>query len=471
MTTSKHDNAIEPPTSRTRLGHKLGQLSLIDAIVHRRSRRFAIGNHLEGGPLAYKSEHAPVPLSREEEAILAFAGAGITGFCLGELPYAPGSKPESGSGNIMFSTLGRTIASPDAHHNVILCLTNDDGAFMLKRPQDFEKDELAGLAELARQNDFVGLYERCRVQLSERRPDPTREVPFVPPFNKWSTNLPGATYFVPVNELTAFYVNVLLSILNEEFGYYVVDERNGFKPAGLAAFKKSRGGHLFDDPRDGRVITVQYLEAYILEMVAVEQGLMLQNIQLAAEALGLGGFPHYAAHHFAWFQALGFRMDRWPLSRFMRKGPIVTKLMDALGKNPEIPIPIGLERGGKALIKPYCPPYYASMTDAVNAMVEFKYGKAHGTFRDGGKASAWKDPARVQAGIPEYSRATIDAVIAYCEYIFQRYGRITANFGSFRTNLGYQAHHIDLDYYDRFYVPGVYSDAHRQHFQHWHSEK
>jgi hypothetical protein len=95
---------------------------------------------------------------------------------------------------------------------------------------------------------------------------------------------------VPVNELTAFYVNVLLSILNEEFGYMLVDERNGFAPAGLARFGKSKGGYLFDDPNDGRVITVQYLEAYILEMASVEQGLMLQTLQLAAEALGLGGF-------------------------------------------------------------------------------------------------------------------------------------------------------------------------------------
>ena len=340
---------------------------------------------------------------------------------------------------------------------------------MMKRPQDFPRSEIPALAELARQRDFVALYDRCRVKIADKRPDPAREVPFVPPFNKWSTNLPGATYFIPVNELTAFYVNVLLSILNEEFGYFLVDERDGFAPAGLARFGKSKGGHLFDDPKDGRVITVQYLEAYLLEMAALEQGLMLQNIQLAAEALGLGGFPHYAAHHFAWFQALGFTMEDWSLARFMRKGKLMSRLMSAIGKNPNIPVPIGIERNGVPLIKPYCPPYYPSMAAAVKAMVEFKYSKKDGTFRDGGAASAWKQPDLVQKGIPEYSQANIEAVTAYLEYLWERYGRITANFGAFRTNLGYQAHHLDLDYYDQFYRPGVYTEAHRRHFATWHA--
>jgi hypothetical protein len=195
---------------------------------------------------------------------------------------------------------------------------------------------------------------------------------------------------------------------------------------------------------------------------------MLQNIQLASEALGLGGFPHYAAHHFAWFKALGFTMEDWSLARFMRKGKLVSKIMSALGKNPDIPLPIGIEKNGKPLIKPYCPPHYPSMAAAVKAMVDFKYSTKDGTFRDGGKASAWKDPKKVQAGIPAYSQANVEAVTAYCEYLWGRYGKFSANFGAFRTNLGYQAHHVDLDYYDAFYQPGVCTDAHKKHFHDWH---
>jgi hypothetical protein len=56
---------------------------------------------LNGGPLAYQSTHAPQPLSIEEEAALAFAGCGITGFALADLPYESGNVLEAGGGNIM----------------------------------------------------------------------------------------------------------------------------------------------------------------------------------------------------------------------------------------------------------------------------------------------------------------------------------------------------------------------------------
>jgi hypothetical protein len=57
----------------------------------------------------------------------------------------------------------------------------------------------------------------------------------------------------------------------------------------------------------------------------------------------------------------------------------------------------------------------------------------------------------VQAGIPRYSDRAIAATIAYCEYIYRRYGRFPANSGPFRTVLAYQAHHLDGAFYDRFY--------------------
>ena len=57
----------------------------------------------------------------------------------------------------------------------------------------------------------------------------------------------------------------------------------------------------------------------------------------AAAALGLGGFPHFAAHPFIWFQALGFRMEQVPSSKLMGVPPP--------GDLP-VPVAIGLEREG-----------------------------------------------------------------------------------------------------------------------------
>ena len=441
----------------------LGTYPLLKAILHRRSRRFGLGLDLDGGPLAYASLHAPVALSTQEEAVLAFAGAGLTGHVLAELPYQTGRAAESGSGNIMFSLLGRTVASPDALHNVSLFVINDAGTYMVKRPQDLERREIPELLRLASEGRFAEWYERSRIQVAEARVDIPREVPYVPPFNKWVSNRPGTSYFLPINELTAVYINIMLSALSEGFGYYVLDERNGFAPAGLGEFARSRGGHLQDDPTRGRVTTVQALESWLLELAAIEQGFMIQNLALAAEALGLGGFPHFAAHPFAWFQAIGFELGEVAFSR--------TLGLEGPGGPPfdvPVPVPLRLERNGTALIAPYCPPNYPSMADAVHALVKCKFASEHGAFRSASPLSPWKDTHRVQAGIPEYSDRTIAATIAYCEYIHGRYGRFPAAFGPFRTVLAYQAHHLDLEFYDRFYTPGACTDAHRDHFRIWH---
>src|SRR5437763_7862986 len=169
------------------------RVSLIDALLARRSRRFARGMRLDAGPLAFASAQPPAPLSLEDEALLAFAACGVTGYALGELPYQ-GTPDGPGGGNIMAQFVGRTAASGDALHVCTVFVLNDQGAWMLRRPPDFPRSELPALVELARQRKFVELYERSRVRVADRRPDPPRAWPFVPPFNLPSANVPGSTY-------------------------------------------------------------------------------------------------------------------------------------------------------------------------------------------------------------------------------------------------------------------------------------
>lgn len=447
----------------------LAQYPLLHSLLDRRSRRFGLGMNLSGGPLAYRSAHPPQPLSIEEEATLAFAGCGLTGYALAELPFQSGDVPASSSGNIMTHFVSRTVASGDAMHYVILFVLNDDGAWLLKRPQEYPRQEVAGLVDAARRLELVPLYEKSRVRIADRRLNVPREVPFVPPFNKWSANLPGTTYFLPVNEFSAIYINVLLSAFNEEFAYFVVDERNGFRPAGIAPFARSRGGHLLDDPAAGRLATVGFIETWLCEFAAIEQGGMLQNLALMTQALGLGGFPHFAAHPFVWFETLGFRMESIPFSRTIGAGFLMKYLLRLLNKDIPVPTALGLEHDGEVIIKPYCPPYYRNMEEAVLAFVEYKYAAGKGTFRDGAVASGWRDGAAVQAGIPKYADKTIAATIAYCEYVYNRYGRFPAVSGPFRTILAHQAHHLDLEFYERFYRPEVLSETQREHWKRWHS--
>jgi len=424
---------------------------LLDALFGRRSRRFGRNMHLDGGPLAYQSKEAPRPLTLEEEASLAFAACGVTGHALAELPFQNGAAPESGSGNILIHLTGRTVASGDAVHCVTVFVINDDGAWMLKRPQDFPRQGIDALVQAARDRRFVEVYEQSRVRIADRRVDVPRRLPFVPSFNKWSANVPGTTYFLPVSELSAFYINILLTAFSEAFGYFLVDDHHGYKPAGIGRFARSKGGHLHDDPAEGRVATVGLLESWLYEFAAIEQGGMLQNLGLMTQALGLGGFSHFAAHPYGWMQALGFRMEEPPFSRVIGAGPVMRWLLKGLKKDVPVPTAVGLERNGAVLIRPFCPPYYRTMEEAVRAFVAYKFGEGTGTFRDGGEATAWRDGAAVQTGIPPYSDRAIEATIAYCEYLYGRYGRFPAGSGPFRTVLAYQAHHLDLDFYDTFY--------------------
>lgn len=446
----------------------LWRYPLLEAITRRRSRRFGLGMKLSGGPLSYESRHSPQPLSTLEEAVLVFAATGITGFCLGELPYDSGGRPETGGGNIMVSFIGRTVASADAVHGTSLVLLNDQGSFLIRRPQDLQKSEILALIALAEQRRIETLFERMRVRIKEERAAIPREVPHLPPFNKWDTNTPGSTYFLPVSDLTALYINLLLAVLDEEMGYFILDERNGLRPAGVGALARSKGKHLHDDPGEGRVITVQFLETLLVESLLAEQAFMAHNLSLCEQGMGLGGFTHYAGSDLGWFKALGFRMGEQPLSRMMGAGRLTTGLMRLFGKNTRFPVPQGLERDGEVLLKPYCPPYYATMEEAVLAFVEGKFSEKHGTLRE--EASAWRETAEVETQIPAYSEDGILAAIAYCEYLYQRYGRFPAHFGPFRTTLAHQAHHLDLEFYDRFFKPGAYTETQKQHAELWHPE-
>lgn len=430
------------------------QVSLVDTLLARRSRRFGKGMRLNGGPLAYQSTQPPQPLSLEEEAALAFAACGVTGYALADLPYQTGDQPEAGSGNIMTHFIGRTVPSGDAMHDCTVFIINDQGAWFLRRPQDFPRAEIPDLVRAAQQHRFVELYEKSRVRISERRVDPPRDWPFVAPFNKYSANVPGTTYFLPVIEITSLYINVMLSFFDDEFAMFAVDDHNGHQPAGIARFARSAGGYLQDDPKVGRLATISGMETWMCEFCSIEMGGILQNLGLMTAALGLGGFPHFAAHPI-WFQALGFRMEQVPSSKLTAVLPAKDDL--------SIPVAVGLERAGRVLIKPFCPPYYKNMEEAVLAFVDYKFAQGKGTFRDGGATTGWKDGTAVQAGIPKYEDRTIAATIAYCDYIYQRYGRFPCTTGPFRTLLAYQAHHVDTNFYDRFYRAEALTPAHRQH--------
>jgi hypothetical protein len=431
-----------------------GTASWVDLLLNRRSRRFGLGMRMPSGPHAYTSRHSPQSLAEEEEAQLAFAAAGITGPSLADVCWGPGE-----GGNIMSGLVGRTTGSGDGIQSVALFVINDQSTWLMKRPRDFSPAEIPELVSLARERSFTEVYRRSRILVKAGRSAPPVDPLFNLRCNRWAAHAPGTTWFLPVNDLSFLYINGLLDVFNEETGAYVLDERASFRPAGLARFARSRGGHLEDDPRAGRVVTVELVERLVTEFVTVEQGMMIQNLALMTEALGLGGCPSFANHEFGWFEALGFRMGRMPASRYLGANLLVRLGMRLLRQDVPVPYPIGLELDGKPWLRAFCPPYFGSMAEAVRAVVDTKAQ----AFRLAGP-TAWIDPGATEARRPPISEAAIAATTAYCDYLWERYGRFPSYLAPFRTVVGFQACHLDAEFYDRFYRPEVLTRRHRDRF-------
>lgn len=433
------------------------ETTLLDALLNRRSRRVGLGMTIPLGPFEYQSPHRPIPLTEDEEAALAFAACGVTGYALADLSYGPAQ-----GGSMLVGRLGRTVASPDAVHSVAVVVINDSGTWLLKRPQDFSISELSELMGMARARELTELYRRSRIQLSNHRIAPPLEPGYNFSINRWSLYAPGTTYFLPIIETTALTINAFLELFDEGMGVFLRDERAWFRPAGIGRFARSNGGHLHDAPGDERTATIQMAETSLLESMATEHGMVLQNLALMTEALGLGGFPNFARHEFSWFQALEFRMAKLPATRYAGAPRWFSTLAGWFGKDIAVPFPLGLERGSRVLLQPFCPPYYASMRKAVKAFVDTKFGPA-GAYRDGTEQSSWRNPGSIAEKIAAPSSAAVDATIAYCEYIYQRYGRFPAYTAPFRTVIGFQVCRVDTDYYDRFHreevLPNSVRDA------------
>jgi len=440
---------------------QLSRYTLFDSLRYRRSRRFGWGMRIEHGPLAYQSQKPAEALTEFEEAALAFAACGITGYALADLSYGAGQ-----GGSMLGGLVGRTVSSADALSAVAVFVINDEATYFLKRPQDLDAREIAALIDLVEEEHaaqkLVEIYKRLRVKVRDGR----AEAPVIPGdnfnINKWALYAKGGTYFLPVNEITPLVINALVEMFSPEMGLFVIDERNFYQPAGIGKFAMSRGGFLNDAMNGGKVATVQGLEMSLAEAASVEQGMILQNISLMAQSLGLGGYANFARSEFAWFPPLGFRLQTMAGSKYAGAARFMTFFLKLLRRDIEVQFPVGLEKDGQTLLHAYAPPYYPNMTAAVEAWVARKFGK-DGIYRGGIGVSDWKDPSNIASKIPVPDHRAVEAASAYTEYIYRHYGRFPAYSAPFRTVIGYQATRVDVDFYDTFYRHDALSDTQRNY--------
>ena len=58
---------------------------------------------------------------------------------------------------------------------------------------------------------------------------------------------------------------------------------------------------------------------------------------------------------------------------------------------------------------------------------------------------------------------------AICNYIYDTYGKFPGTVDTMHLMWFMQVHHLDLDFYDRFFKVGAYGPTHMAHMSTWHS--
>jgi len=96
----------------------------------------------------------------------------------------------------------------------------------------------------------------------------------------------------------------------------------------------------------------------------------------------------------------------------------------------------------------FCPPHFVDMGEALEALCERKFGP-------GGRVHN------------EEFRA---CVALQANYIFETFGKFPGTVPSIFVLMYLQAHHLDLEFYDRFFKEGAYLKTHAAHRARWHPE-
>ena len=329
---------------------------LFEALHKRRSRRISLGlRTVRAGDNTYTSNAKPQPLDELEEAVLISA-IGLTGLTLPDRPFeSPSGEKILGTPNLNFP--GRAAGSTDNCQATHFFLFNDSGSYFLKRLDNVDPTEPITPDVLIRR------AAQSKVKIADKRPDLPREFPNYLDSNRFLSNVPGSTVLFPVVDMTHQYINALMYLLTEPDGFRpaLLDDRNFYLPAGCG--KWIRNGFM------NRKIKLP-LGLLGTMRTQIEAELLLQNLILMLQAMGLGGWIHASIAPTMLLPALGFQYvtPRYRLLDFLRWGTVLTKVRTQ---------PIGLPPH----IQCMCPPFYPSMADAVQAVIDAKY-KSGGTYAD-----------------------------------------------------------------------------------------
>ena len=406
---------------------ELFKYPLLEAIARRRTRRFPVGCHLQVGTTKHKSENPPVPLTEVETAILCWTGAGITGVIASDLRTP-------GMGNTYCSWVGRATAMPCSFPTIKLFFTNDDGVYL------YDPKEATKPVEIDTEEDrekLMDYFKKDTVKIQDERLVAAPEG--VLDHMQWNTNAPGSTVFMPIVDLSVEYINFLFGIFQGE-GYQMIDDIKG-QPAGVKKW-------IDNGTLKGPEVPMSSFESLVYNVSVAPAFLAIQNIQLTAEAMGIGAVP------LGGYTSI-IMLGGTPIS----KGLGFCFKPDKEGK----PACLGLDKYYEA----YCPPY-KSMDEAVDAFFVAKFGPS-GMFGDNYEGvHPHKDRESVLSGYERVTEQTVEITKDYCNYVYDTYGRFPATFDPISMPIWLQTHHLELEWYDKFQIEGLLDERHRRHMEVWH---
>jgi hypothetical protein len=272
---------------------------LFQALYGRRSRRFGLGFALSEGPYNFKSQQHPAALSEIEEAVLVAAGIGFSGSALWEqsrpFPYRAGE--------------GRTFPSTCHGRHTALFFTNDEGVFVIDpaAPRATKAQIIGDASDRVR---VLDLYRHHRKRLQQGRLDIPRGVPPLSGHNLWDSNMPASTLFMPVCDVSRSLISLIAQFVDSRLkhftaedsrGSYIVDDRFDCRPAGTEQWVEN--GFLDAE----KVLPLSHLERQACYYMFAEPAIICQNMFLATEAMGIGGWMHCGFTSRGVFEALKFR--------------------------------------------------------------------------------------------------------------------------------------------------------------------
>ena len=455
----------------TRLGNAgldaLTELPLLASIWRRRTHRVSRGSSIDAGSMSWTSSEPRMPLTELEEAVL-ISLTGCTGLTMPDRPFSDprDHKPIMAKPNLNMT--GRSAGSPDNAQGTHFFIINDTGTYFLRKlppPGD-------ATASVFDPESLLARAAEAKVKLLDRRidvPGGNRDFPAYLDSNRFLSNLPGTTIFFPVVDLSRQYINGMMYLLTQPEGArpVIVDDRNFYRPAGVKRWIQS--GFLNND--------IKLPLGTIWSMrTQIEADLLLQNIMLTADAMGLGawihaslappillGDPKFRATYGA---MLGFDWStpKWRLADIVRW---------------QVPLPwyaslrattTGLRHRGEYLIKAMCPPNYPTMADAVDAVVAEKFGP-RGIYADESlfaRIYRGEFGAQYLRQASNYSADVIACARDICTYIYETHGRFPAHCDTLHVpGVWLQAHHVEEGYYQEFFRNGL-TEEHQLHDQRWH---